>query len=98
MPACLSDLTAAADELKAERPQDFGSAGTMTQAFGLNLVAYSCGTFLGPTAAGIIKAKLNWGAATVVLAGACATACVPIVSLAGFAQERHKADSRVVAA
>lgn len=84
MPSCISDLTAAAAEMKSERPQDFGSAGAMTQAFGLFVFAYSCGTFVGPTVAGTIKAKLNWGAATIILASACAAACVPIVSLAGL--------------
>ena len=89
MPSCISDLTAAAVDLKTEHPEDFGSAGAMTQAFGLFVFAYSCGTFIGPTVAGVIKAKLSWGAATVILASACAAACVPIVSRARYLALRH---------
>ena len=81
MPSCTSDLTSAAAALKQQHPSSFGDSGNAsTQAFGLFVFAYSCGTCVGPTVAGIIKAKLSWGAATAILAAACAGATVPIVS------------------
>ena len=81
MPSCTSDLTSAAAALKQEHPSSFGDSGSAsTQAFGLFVFAYSCGTCVGPTVAGIIKAKLSWGAATAILAGVCGGATVPIVS------------------
>lgn len=82
MPSCTSDLTSAAAALKQQHPSSFGDSGNAsTQAFGLFVFAYSCGTCVGPTVAGIIKAKLSWGAATAILAAACAGATVPIVSV-----------------
>ena len=81
MPACVSDLRAAATDLKRKRPGDFGDMGASSQAFGLFVFAYSCGTIAGPTVVGIIKAKVDWGAATLIMAFACAAACVPIVSV-----------------
>ena len=80
MPCCASDLTTATFDLKDEHPDEFGDAGASTQGFGLFVFAFSCGTFLGPVVAGVIKSKLDWGAATVILACVCAVACVPIVS------------------
>lgn len=84
MPACISDLTLAAADLKRENPDDFGDSGARTQAFGLFVFAYSCGTFVGPTVSGLIKAYLDWGAATMIMACACIAACIPIVSTVRF--------------
>ena len=80
MPSCISDLTAAAADLKREHPHDFGDSGASTQAFGLFVFAYSCGSLVGPTVVGTVRAKVGWGAATMTLAAACAAACIPIVS------------------
>ena len=80
MPSCISDLSAAATELKRDHPREFGDLGALSQAFGLFVFSYSCGSLAGPTIVGVIKAKADWGAATSVLASACALACVPIVS------------------
>ena len=80
VPSCVSDLQVAAADLKRERPDDFGESGALTQAFALFVVAYACGTFVGPTVAGIIKARSDWGTATIILACTCIAACVPIVS------------------
>ena len=79
MPACVSDLTAAATDLKNEHPEQFGKSGALTQAFGLFVFAYSCGTFVGPTVSGVLKTKLSFGAATLIIACCCAIAIVPIV-------------------
>lgn len=81
MPSCISDLSAAAADLQREHPREFGDMGASTQAFGLFVFAYSCGSLVGPGVVGIIKAKADWGAATLTLAFACAAACIPIVSL-----------------
>ena len=80
MPSCISDLSAAAIDLKREHPREFGDSGALAQALGLYVFSYSCGSLVGPTAAGLIKARVGWGAATVILTCACAVACVPIVS------------------
>ncbi len=80
MPSCISDLTAAAADLKHDNPRDFGDLGASTQAFGLFVFAYSCGSLVGPTVVGTVRAKLGWGAATMTLAVACAAASIPIVS------------------
>jgi hypothetical protein len=81
MPSCISDLSAAAADIKREHPREFGDLGASNQAFGLFVFSYSCGTLAGPTVVGIMKAKANWGAATVTLASVCVVACIPIVSL-----------------
>ena len=80
MPACVSDLTAAATDLKDKQPERFGQSGALTQAFGLFVFAYSCGTFVGPTVSGVMKAKCNFGAATLIIACLCLVAAIPIVS------------------
>lgn len=81
VPSCTSDLSAAATALKRERPREFGDLGVSTQAFGLFLFAYSCGSIVGPPIVGLIKAKVHWGQATLALAFTCTAACIPIVSL-----------------
>lgn len=81
LPSCTSDLSAAATALKREHPHEFGDMGVSTQAFGLTTFAFSCGSIVGPTIVGLIKAKADWGLATLTLAFACAAACIPIVSL-----------------
>ena len=81
LPACVSDLSAAATELQRENPDGFGSLNASGQAFGLFVFSYSCGSFVGPAVAGVIRAKASWSAATTTLAVACALACIPIVSL-----------------
>ena len=79
-PACFADLSTAASDLKREHPSDFDDgSGASSQAFGLFVFAYSCGCLIGPTVAGILKAKVSWGAATLILACACIAACIPIV-------------------
>ena len=80
MPSCISDLSSAAVDLKRENPQEFGEMGALTQAYGLFVFSYSCGTLFGPTAVGLIRTKVDWGTATATLAGACVLACIPIVS------------------
>jgi MFS family permease len=79
MPSCITDLSVAATDLKRERPHEFGDSGALAQALGLYVFSYSCGSLVGPTAAGLIKTRVGWGAATVILACACAVACIPIV-------------------
>lgn len=81
-PSCISDLSAAADKLKRERPQEFGALGVSAQAFGLFIFSYSCGSLIGPIVAGVIKSNMDWSAATLTLALVCVMACVPIVSFA----------------
>lgn len=80
MPSCISDLSAAAADLKREKPYEFGDMGALTQAYGLFVFSYSCGTLFGPTAVGLIRTKASWGSATATLAGACVLASIPIVS------------------
>ncbi|ERF76631.1 hypothetical protein EPUS_04451 [Endocarpon pusillum Z07020] len=92
MPSCVSDLTAAAADLKRENPHDFGDSGASSQAFGLFVFAYSCGSLVGPTIVGTVRAKVGWGAATMTLAAACAAACIPIV-LKTSASSRRKMNS-----
>jgi len=84
-PSCVSDLTAAASDLKREHPLEFGASGASSQAFGLFVFSYSCGCLFGPTLVGVIKAKASWGTATLIMAAVCAAACVPIVSPRGDA-------------
>lgn len=81
VPSCTSDLSAAATALKRERSREFGDLDVSTQAFGLFAFAYSCGSIVGPTVVGLIKAKAHWGQATLTLAFACTVACIPIVSV-----------------
>lgn len=81
LPPCISDLSAAASDLEREHPLEFGDLGASSQAFGLFVFSYSCGTLIGPTVVGLIRAKADWGLATATLASACAAACIPIVSL-----------------
>lgn len=81
LPSCTSDLSAAATALMREHRREFGGMGASTQAFGLFIFAYSCGSIVGPTIVGLIKAKADWGLATSTLAFACTAACIPIVSL-----------------
>ncbi|KAG8526572.1 uncharacterized protein KY384_008773 [Bacidia gigantensis] len=64
--------------LTREVDDDTDDAGASTQAFGLFVFAFSCGSFVGPAVAGIIKAKTDWGTATLILACVCALTCVPI--------------------
>ena len=80
LPACVSDLTRAATEIARHKNIDAEELGASTQAFGLFIFAFSCGFFFGPAVAGIIKAKTDWGTATVILACTCILACIPIVS------------------
>lgn len=94
MPSCISDLSAAATELKRDHPREFGDLGALSQAFGLFVFSYSCGSLAGPTIVGVIKAKADWGAATSVLASACALACVPIVSFTHTLFLNHSAPKR----
>jgi MFS family permease len=81
IPSCVPELSAAATELKREYPKEFGESDGLSLAFGLYVFSYSCGFLVGPTLAGIIKAKASWGAATVVLASACVVACIPFLVL-----------------
>lgn len=83
-PSCLSDLSAAATDLKRENPREFGDLGASSQAYGLFVFSYSCGCLVGPTVIGIINANADWSAATLTLAFACAVACIPIVGLTLF--------------
>lgn len=78
--SCVSDLSAAAIELKRERPREFGNSGASSQAFGLFVFAYSCGSLVGPIVIGVIREKADWGAATMTLACASVAVCIPIVS------------------
>lgn len=76
----MGDLTSAADELKRDNPREFGSSGSSSQAFGLFVFSYSCGCLTGPTVAGILKARVGWGASTLILGMVCVATCIPIVS------------------
>ncbi|KAI9695568.1 MAG: hypothetical protein M1836_006408 [Candelina mexicana] len=78
IPSCLSDLSAAAVGLKREHSKVFGDRGAPSQAFGLFIFSYSCGSLVGPTVVGTVRAKAGWGAATATLAFICIAACVPI--------------------
>lgn len=76
-PFCVSDLSAAAIEIKLEHAKQFGDSAGRAVAFSLFLFAYSCGFLIGPMVAGVVKAKMSWGAATVALATACVMGCIP---------------------
>lgn len=76
-PFCVSDLSAAAVEIKLGQAKQFDDSAGLALAFGLFLFSYSCGSLVGPTVAGVLKAKASWGAATVALATACVVGCVP---------------------
>lgn len=80
-PSCLSALSAAAQDLKHERPREFGNFDVSSQTYGLFIFSYSCGFIIGPAIVGIIKAKADWSAATLALASVCAATCIPIVGL-----------------
>lgn len=81
-PACISDLSSAVTDLTNANPDAFGGAGGgEATAFSLYTFSFSCGTLVGPPIAGILKAKADWGAATLALAVACFLASIPAVSL-----------------
>lgn len=77
IPYCVGDLSAAATDLKLNHPEEFGDSDGLALAFGLYVFSYSCGFLLGPTVAGVIKAKASWSAATLALALTCVVACLP---------------------
>ena len=81
MPALLSDLTAAAADLKRDDPVGFGDSPALAQSFGLFICSFSCGALVGPILAGVLKARVGWGAAMLMLGLVCAFASVPVVSI-----------------
>lgn len=81
IPFCVSDLSFTAANLKLDHPKEFGNSDGLALAFGLYVFSYSCGFLVGPTVAGVIKAKASWGASTLALASACVVACIPFAWL-----------------
>lgn len=79
IPFCVSDLSYTATNLVLEHPKEFHNSDGLTLSFGLYVFAYSCGFLIGPTVAGVIKAKASWGAATLTLGSACVVTCVPFI-------------------
>lgn len=81
IPFCVSDLSYTAKNLVLDHPKDFNNSDGLTLSFGLYVFSYSCGFLIGPTVAGVIKAKASWGAATLTLGLACMVTCVPFLLL-----------------
>lgn len=81
IPALLSDITIATADLQRDDPVRFGDSPALAQSFGLFLSSFSGGTLVGPMVAGVLKVRAGWGAATLILALACAFASIPIVSI-----------------
>lgn len=79
IPALLSDITIATADLQRDDPVRFGDSPALAQSFGLFLSSFSGGTLVGPMVAGVLKVRAGWGAATLILALACAFASIPIM-------------------
>ncbi|GKZ73187.1 hypothetical protein AnigIFM50267_009864 [Aspergillus niger] len=80
MPAMMTEITLAKDDMEDEHPGIFGDGGTSSQAYGLSNAAFAAGTLVGPLYAGYIRESASWSAMVISLGAFSALMIIFVVA------------------
>ena len=80
MPAMMTEITLAKDDMEDEHPGIFGDGGTSSQAYGLSNAAFAAGTLVGPLYAGYIRESASWSAMVISLGAFSALMVIFVVA------------------
>lgn len=80
MPAMMTEISKATEDVQARQPGVFGDGGAYSQAYGLSNAAFAMGTLAGPLYAGYVREWAGWTTMCVSL-GALSLVMVLLVML-----------------
>ncbi|GJP90828.1 Ankyrin repeats (3 copies) family protein [Aspergillus niger] len=80
MPAMMTEITLAKDDMEDGYPGIFGDGGASSQAYGLSNAAFAAGTLVGPLYAGYIRESVSWSAMVISLGAFSALMVVFVVA------------------
>lgn len=92
MPAMMTEITLAKDDMEKGRPGIFGDGGASSQAYGLSNAAFAAGTLVGPLYAGYIREALSW--ATMAISLGTFSALMMILAISFTPMKRSSATAR----
>ncbi|RAH54057.1 MFS amine transporter [Aspergillus piperis CBS 112811] len=92
MPAMMTEITLAKDDMEKGRPGIFGDGGASSQAYGLSNAAFAAGTLVGPLYAGYIREALSW--ATMAISLGTFSSLMMILAIAFTPMKRSSATAR----
>ncbi|GKZ28445.1 hypothetical protein AbraIFM66950_007113 [Aspergillus brasiliensis] len=80
MPAMMTEITLAKDDMEDRHPGIFGDGGASSQAYGLSNAAFAAGTLVGPLYAGYIRQAVGWSMMAISLGAFSAVMVILIIA------------------
>lgn len=90
----MADIILTVNEMEAKGQLGACTGGAYGQAYALFNMSYAAGSAVGPLLAGMVKARMGWGATTLILGCLSGASIIPIALWAGVSKPLKVEDSK----